>query len=283
MIVSMRIARQALFLVVTLALGGFFGCLLLRFGPGFDMDERDLDPRYSRATVAEIHKARSGKSNIVSFYLHYLANAVHGDLGVSSSLQQPVGELIADRAPSTFRLIALGLLAAWIPGLLLGLAATLRPNGALSLLSELVTGLFLCFPAAVLALILYLAGGPAPLAIAAAIFPRVYRQSLTLLSESLTLPCVIGAAARGIPKGRILARYVIPPTIPPMAALLGISVTLAFGAVIPVEVVCDIPGLGQLAWKAALSRDLPLLATMTLVVTGLTLAANTAAGSAKHR
>jgi len=33
----------------------------------------------------------------------------------------------------------------------------------------------------------------------------------------------------------------------------------------PIEVICDVP-LGQLAWKAALARDLPLLVVLTLLV-----------------
>jgi peptide/nickel transport system permease protein len=274
--------RQAAILVFTLALGGFLGCLLLRYGPGFDTDERDLDQRYSSATLEALHKARAGEQNIVHFYFNYLSNTLHGDLGVSTSLQQPVGQLIAARAPKTLRLLGLGLIAGWVPGLILGLAAALKPRSPIPLISELASGFFLCFPAAVLALILFLAGGPASLVLAAAIFPRVYRYSQTLLSESLAQPQVLAAAARGISQSGILFRYVLPRAIAPLAALLGVSFTLAFGAAIPVEVVCDVPGLGQLAWKAALARDLPLLAAMTLIVTGITLTANTAAGLA-HR
>ena len=62
-----------------------------------------------------------------------------------------------------------------------------------------------------------------------------------------------------------------------MAALAGISVSLAFGASIPIEVICDTPGVGQLAWKAALDRDLPLLVNITVLVALMTLAANSLA------
>jgi ABC-type dipeptide/oligopeptide/nickel transport system permease component len=54
-----------------------------------------------------------------------------------------------------------------------------------------------------------------------------------------------------------------------------VSVCLALGACIPVEVLCDLPGIGQLAWKAALSRDLPVLVNLTMLVTLVTLVANT--------
>jgi len=34
--------------------------------------------------------------------------------------------------------------------------------------------------------------------------------------------------------------------------MAGVTVSLAFSAAIPIEAVCDIPGVGQLAWQAAL-------------------------------
>ena len=37
-----------------------------------------------------------------------------------------------------------------------------------------------------------------------------------------------------------------------------------------VEVLCDEPGLGQLAWRAVAGRDLPLLTTLTLLFTAVT-------------
>ena len=276
-----RVARQALILLFTLALGGFFGCLLLRYGPGFQTDERDLDQRYSTATLEALHHARDGEQNIGRFYVNYLAGALHGDFGVSTSFDQPVGRLIASRAPATLKLIGLGLAAGWIPGLFLGVASALRPRGPIPVFSGILAGFFLCFPAAVLALFIFLAGGPASLVIGAAIFPPVYRYTQALLTQSLALPQVLGAAARGISRVRIFTRYVLPPSLAPLAALMGVCVTIAFGAAILVEVVCDVPGLGQLAWKAATARDLPLLAALTLIVTSVTLTANSAAGLAK--
>ena len=46
---------------------------------------------------------------------------------------------------------------------------------------------------------------------------------------------------------------------PQLLALAGVTVSLAFGAAIPVEAIADSPGVGQLAWQAALGRDLPVL------------------------
>mgnify|MGYP002626852828 FL=1 len=55
------------------------------------------------------------------------------------------------------------------------------------------------------------------------------------------------------------------------------TVSLGFGASIPLEVVGGVPGMGQLAWQAAMARDLPLLVAVTMAVTAVTLLASAAA------
>ena len=69
----------------------------------------------------------------------------------------------------------------------------------------------------------------------------------------------------------------------PLVALAGVSVTLAFGASIPIEALADSPGIGQLAWRAALGRDLPVLVTVTLLLTVVTVFANIIADIAMAR
>ena len=60
-------------------------------------------------------------------------------------------------------------------------------------------------------------------------------------------------------------------------AVAGVTISTAFAAAIPVEALCDMPGIGQLAWKAALARDLELLVMLTMIVTMVTLLANSTA------
>ena len=69
-----------------------------------------------------------------------------------------------------------------------------------------------------------------------------------------------------------IMRYLIA-----LLALAGVSVSISFGAAIPVEALCDLPGVGQLAWKAAMARDLPLLVTIAFLVIAMTQISNTVA------
>ena len=52
-----------------------------------------------------------------------------------------------------------------------------------------------------------------------------------------------------------------------LIALAGVALVLAFGVLIPIEAICDVPGIGQLTWKAAVARDLPLLCGLALIIT----------------
>jgi peptide/nickel transport system permease protein len=81
---------------------------------------------------------------------------------------------------------------------------------------------------------------------------------------------------------RILFWHVVPVAGPQLVALIGVSVSLAVGAAIPVEALCGLAGIGQLAWQAALARDLPLLMNITMMVTLVTLLANSGADVIGH-
>jgi peptide/nickel transport system permease protein len=106
------------------------------------------------------------------------------------------------------------------------------------------------------------------------VFPRLYSYIRNLLVRAYDQPHVLAARARGLGSLAIFWRQVLPLAAPPLLALFGVSFAISFGAAIPIEALCDSPGLGQLAWQAALGRDLPLIVNVTLVVALVMLAAN---------
>jgi len=120
------------------------------------------------------------------------------------------------------------------------------------------------------------------LAIALIVFPHTYRYSSNLLVKAYSRPHITAARARGLGEARILFWHVVPVVAPQLLAVAGVSVSLAVGAAIPVEALCGLPGIGQLAWQAALARDLPLLVNITILVTLVTLLANSGADVIAH-
>ncbi len=262
--------------MIVVLLGGFLGATLVRFAPGFGVDEEELDTRLNNQSVQALRDAEGQKRNLFAFYSHYLGQLLHGDLGVSRTLQRPVTQLLAERFPETLKSVGLGLLVGWTLALPLAIAVVMSRAWLLDTLSNLLVSLLLCVPAAVFALLFVLEQVPARLLLSLVVFPKVFRYSRSLLARSSSLPHVLTARAKGLGNLRVLAWHILPTAAPQLVALAGVSLSLAFAAAIPVEALCDLPGIGQLAWKAALGRDVELLVNLTMIVTLITLLANSA-------
>jgi peptide/nickel transport system permease protein len=273
--------RQARRILLTVLLGGLLGATLVRMGPGFGVDERELDSRLSADSQQAIRAERAKESNIALFYVHYLGGFVHGDFGFSRSLNRPVAQLLGQRLPLTLESLGLGVFGGASMGLVLALLTVWWRAPGAGLVPALLSGLCLAAPAAVIALVLLWMGpwiGEATRwAIALVVFPHVYRYAKNQLIATSESPHVVAAEAKGLSSWRVLWAHIFTPAAPQLAALAGISVSLAFGASIPIEVICDSPGVGQLAWRAATDRDLPLLVTITVLVALMTLVVNSLA------
>jgi peptide/nickel transport system permease protein len=272
-----KIAGHALALVATVLLGGLLSATLVRLAPGFDADERALDPHLNAQSVQALLDARHRDDNILRFYFSYMERVAHGELGTSLALGQPVRTLLRDRIPLTLRLLGMGLGLAWLLTMTLALSTAWLRLSVFDTLTTVVSGTFLCLPAAVLALLSVLWNVPGSLAIALIVFPHTYRYARNLLVKAYSRPHIITARAKGLGESRILFWHVVPVVTPQLLALAGVSVSMAVGAAIPVEALCGLAGIGQLAWQAALARDLPLLVNITVLVTLVTLLANSGA------
>lgn len=272
-----KIARHGLAILATALIGGFLSATMVRLAPGFDTDEAQLDPHLSSASIQAMRQSRLEQNDILHFYWHSLQRAVHGDLGTSISLGQPVTTLFEQRVPLTLRMVAIGWLVSWAAVMALALSAASFRVPAYDGLATIFSGTLLCLPAAVLALLSVLWNVPGALAIGLIIFPRDYRYSRNLLGKAYAMPHVLAARAKGLNEFRILFWHVVPVVGPQLLAVAGVSVSIAVGATVPVEALCGLAGVGQLAWQAALARDLPLLVNITVLVTLVTLLANSSA------
>lgn len=275
--ISLRLARLLLTLVLVFAAGGFLGATLVRWAPGFESDERELDPRLGAAAISAIREQRAADRDIAAFYVRHLRGMLSGEFGESRAFGVPVAGLLAERIPITARMAAMGLAAGWLAGLVSAAAAGLLRIPGSGAFASLAAALASSLPVALLSFAVLLWQLPVWLCVAAAVFPRVYRYTRNAFAEQYSRWAVVAARSRGVQPARLLARYVVLPVLPRTAALAGVTVSMALGAAIPVEVMADVPGIGQLAWKAASGRDLQVIVTLTMIVTAVTLTANAAA------
>ena len=274
----LRSAGVRLLTVITVVvISGMVCATLVRFAPGFDVDERELDPRLSRDSVLALRAQHESERNIAKFYASYIAGLAHGRFGTSHVFSKPIAELVKERAPASARNIGYGLVMAWSLALVFAFVAVVIQKPSADALLSAAGGALISLPAALVALLIVMMRKPASLAVAAVLLPLLYRYIRNILQRSWISPWITAARAKGLGRASILCRHVLPVAAPQLIALAGVSLNMAFSATLPVEVVADSPGIGQLAWQAALGRDLPLLVTLTGLVATTTLLANAGA------
>lgn len=262
-----RLTRSLISLILAVLGGGFLSSALVRYSPGFDIDENSWNPQISAATLAAMHARREYENRLPLFYARYLAKALRGDLGESDSFHLPVTELLRQRAGVTAQLMAAGVSGGMLFGGILAWIAVWPRRDVFEVTAVTISGLLLAVPPAVLALAFFLKSAPLGIAVILAILPRVFGTLRALWSDLYNSGALLAARARGMTPWVLAWRYVLRPASSQLVALVGVALVMAFGVLIPIEAICGVPGIGQLTWQAAHSRDLPLLCGLALIIT----------------
>lgn len=268
------VIRQCAKVVLAVFLGGIAGAALARYSAGFGIDEREMDARRSSASIETIRHSRSEGADFAVFCFGFLRGMAHGELGYSTTLNRPVADLIRERIAVTVAEICEGLALAIVASSVLAGLTAMRISRVLGAVSELVASVSLCVPVAILGYLCLLLRVAPFWAVAACTFPHLFRYTANLLDLADRKNHVIAARARGVSRFRLHTMHRLLPCVPELLATLSLVVSIAFGSTIPIEFATETPGLGQLAWQAASSRDLALLCVLTMFAAALVLSAS---------
>ncbi|HVU46467.1 MAG TPA: ABC transporter permease subunit [Terracidiphilus sp.] len=239
--------------------------VLVRFAPGYLSDAREMDSRYGDSVRAEIAAEAARSSSLTHLLSVELRGWMHGDGGVSRQYGVPVSELILPRLAVTGGLILRALILAWT----LALCASLLSSAARkpSMLWQAPAALLLAVPTAAMATLCLLAGYGGPVLVMALLLTaRDYKFLHHTLRKAWLDPHLLQARAQGVRAHRLIVGYILPSIGPQLSALASLSIVTALSALVPVEVIFNVPGLGELAWNAALNRDLPVLLSATIIM-----------------
>jgi len=157
-----RIARG----ILTIVLALLFSAALMRFSPGWNVEETDLDPRLSSSSVRDLRAERAERRGLLRFYGSFVSQITSGNFGESELFKRPVSELIAERAPTTLRSVSIGLLAAWSLSISIASLTSRDRKALLTAAAASVSGALLSCPSALLAIVSLLLDFPPPVAIA---------------------------------------------------------------------------------------------------------------------
>lgn len=271
---SHLIGGALLRITATAVAGGLLCATMVRLSPGFGLDEKQLDASLSRESQAAVRRSHDAERNPLRFYGASLSRVLQGDLGFSQSLNRPIRDLLADRAPATAELTLWGIAGAWALAIVFSIPCLVRRLRRLGAVSAVLSGMAASLPAAAIAILLFRLGGSAKWMIALVLFPRLYQYLRNVLQQAGAMPHVLFARAKGVRWLPLTFRHILMPSWTQLVALAAVSFNMAFGAAIAIEAICDIPGLGQLAWKAAAARDLSVLVMLTVLIAMSTQIAN---------
>lgn len=230
-------------------------------------------------------------------YVDWIAHAVAGDLGTSWFTNIPVAASVAQAFPVSGSIAAGAILLALLFGFTGGVLAATGQGGILDRTVTLLCTISATVPAfvAAIALILLFAHALPIFPVAGYVPPEqsvsgwllclvlpslalsldagadIARQLRTSLVGTLKENYIIGARVHGLAPGRIVFRHALPIASTPALSVLGVHAPRLIGGAVITEVIFGMPGLGQLANRAALQGDIPvvqgvLLVTIVMVV-----------------
>jgi len=218
-------------------------------------------------------------------FLLWLAQLLHGDLGVSLISGVPVSGMIADRIGPTLALgtaiivfsvivaIPLGVMAAWRQGTLLdrsvtafsvfGFSVPVFVNGYLLILffsielgwlpvqgyRPLAAGFWPFFERLILP----------TLALSTAYIALITRITRTSILEVMGEDYIRTARAKGAKESAVLMRHALRNAAVPIVTIIGVGIATLMSGVVVTESVFNLPGLGRLVVEAVLARDYPVI------------------------
>jgi peptide/nickel transport system permease protein len=239
--------------------------ILVRLAPGYLSDAREMDAHYGDQVRVELSKEAARSGSPLKMLKAEMVGWIKGNAGISRQFDTPVSELIRPRLAVTGVLLLKSMALAWA----LAWAAALISSAGRSrrLLWQAPATLLLAIPTAAMATLCLLTGEGGPVLVMALLLAaRDFKFLDRILRRTWLEPQVMHARAQGITTWRLLAAHILPAIVPELCALAGLSIVAALSALVPVEVIFSVPGLGQLAWNAALNRDLPVLLSITLLM-----------------
>ncbi len=286
------VLQRAVQAVIVLVLVSAITFLLVNLAPGgpSSLMRMDATPE-QRAALA----LRLGLDQPLPLrYLQWVGGAITGDLGISMTSNEPVGQRIAQRLPNTLILAITALSLSVAVGIPMGVLAALRRGRLADIITALLSVIGVSVPAFWLAILLILllsvnlnllpssgiasSGREGDLAdrlqhllmpaivLSTTVLPYVVRFTRSALLDVLHQDYVRTATAKGLSNVKVVYGHALRNALVPVVSIIGTLVPRLVGGAVVTEAVFGWPGMGRLAVEAANGRDYPLIVGITVIV-----------------
>ena len=250
--------------------------------------------------VANIRRDLGLDQPLLSQLWDWYANLLHGNLGRSLLLGQPVVQATMQRLPVTLALSAYALVLTLLLGLISGIVAALRQNSWIDQAAMVLAMIGISVPSFYLGLLMiivfavdlrwlptggyvaltqdplgWLATSTMPaIALALLLAGLLARITRSTMLEVLRQDYIRTARAKGLPDRLVVMKHALANALIPIITVVGIIVSLLISGSVVVETLFSIPGIGQLLTQAVLNRDYPMVQGGLLITTALLVGVN---------
>ena len=293
---------QRLILALVVILGVTFAVfLLLQFVRG-DAARVGLGVQATEEALEARREALGLNRPFLVQYGDWVSNALRGDLGNSLITGQPVTPQVLQRLPATLQLAGLSILIGMAVAFPLGILSAIRPGSPMDTFASILSQVGVAVPDFWMGILLVLLfsstldwlppSGYTPInedfgdwlahmilpattagLISASIQTRFIRSAML---EVMSANYIQTARAKGLREGTVIARHALRNAMITIVTIIGLQITALLSAVVVIEIVFAMPGLGRLALEAVLRRDYPVLQGAVLVIAVLVTLVNLA-------
>ena len=282
------LARRLVLLVASLLVASFVIFAALYLAPGNPIAALSGGRPLPPGSIHVLEQRYHLDEPFLAQYWYWLDNALHGNLGISITLQENVSTLIASRIWTTAGLVLYASLIIVVLGIGLGVVSGLR-IGRFDTSTLVVTAISAAIPAFVAAIVLItlfavklrwfpaLGNGtgflsdvrhltlPA-IALATASLAIVARVTRAAVRAEGDREHVQTAVSRGIPARWVIRRHILRNATIPITTVTGITVASLIAVAAVVEVAFSLNGLGSYLVEAAQSKDIAVVQGISLVL-----------------
>ena len=282
------LARRLVLLVASLLVASFVIFAALYLAPGNPIAALSGGRPLPPGSIHVLEQRYHLDEPFLAQYWYWLDNALHGNLGISITLQENVSTLIASRIWTTAGLVLYASLIIVVLGIGLGVVSGLR-TGRFDTSTLVVTAISAAIPAFVAAIVLIilfavklrwfpaLGNGtgflsdvrhltlPA-IALATASLAIVARVTRAAVRAEGDREHVQTAVSRGIPARWVIRRHILRNATIPITTITGITVASLIAVAAVVEVAFSLNGLGSYLVEAAQSKDIAVVQGISLVL-----------------
>ncbi len=282
------IGRRLAMLVASLLVASFVIFAALYLAPGNPITAlsggRTIPASSLRILEARYHLDKP----FFAQYWYWLSGAVHGNLGISITLQENVSSLIASRIWTTAGLVLYASVIILVLGIGLGVLAGLKP-GVLDTSVLVTSAISAAVPSFVAAIVLTslfavklgwfpaLGNGTSLLsnirhftlpaiALALSSLAIVARVTRAAIREEADREHVQTAISRGIPGRQLIRRHILRNAAIPITTVSGITIASLIAVAAVVETFFGLNGLGAYLVASAQDKDLAVVQGISLVL-----------------